>query len=205
MDGIGGVISLIIFIAFAVLRSSQKNAKQQQQQQQRPNTNASSGKSTLQSQLNRTMNQINDIKKAALEQTSGTTQQATFSQNANNSTRQNPYRSSLEGYQMEGTKVEGYQMEGAKVEGYQMEGTKVEGLEQKHSTNKFRPGSIAATESSMSSGFAGEGCDDHYDLELNYTGSIRKGRANTRPLYFSDNPLLQGIVMSQVLERPKRR
>jgi len=205
MDGIGGIISLIIFIAFAVLRSSQKNAKQQQQQQQqqRPNTantNTYGGNNTIQAQLNRAMNQINDIKKAAYEQT----QNALSSENKITTERQDVYRSSLEGQIVEGAKVEGYQVEGTIVEGYQMEGTKVEGLAQKHRTVKFKPGSHAVTETSMQPGFAGEGCDDHYDMELQYA-SVVKNRVNKNPLYFSDNPIVQGIVMSQVLERPKRR
>ncbi|MBN2879931.1 MAG: hypothetical protein JXN65_09920 [Clostridia bacterium] len=207
MDGIGGVISLIIFIAFAVLRGSQKNAKQQQQQQQRPNTtntNTYGSNNTIQAQLNRAMNQINDIKKAAYDQTQSTNPNAANNQNTMNPERQDVYRSSLEGQIVEGAKVEGYQVEGTIIEGYKMEGAQVEGLTQKHRTGKFKPDSYAAAETSMQPGFAGEGCDEHYDMEIEYS-SVVKNRVNKNPLYFSDNPLLQGIVMSQVLERPKRR
>ena len=200
MEGIGGIIWVVIIIAFTIINRSQKNAKSQQQ------GNNAQKNTTLQSQLNRAFQQINDIKNSASEQFNSPQQGNTPKAQGQNYQRPPAYQSSLEGYQMEGQKVEGYQMEGAKVEGYQVEGYKVEGLEEKHNTRKFDRKRFAVTESSMKRGYAGEGCDEHYDLGLTYSKSTNTNKKiNKKSLYFSDNPIIQGLVMSQILERPKRR
>ena len=189
MDGFSGtIIWIILGIIISIVSKAKKDAAKQQQQNS--SNNAAQG-STLQSQLKNAMNQINEIKNMATDQTR-------FQQNTSSAGIQTnksyPYANSLEGQVVEGTKVEGFQMEGAKVEGFQMEGQKVEGLAQKHSTKKFRENTVAVTESSMGAGYDGEGCDTHYDMELMFLWDIRQ-----------DTQILQGIIMSQVLERPKRR
>lgn len=199
MDGI--ITLIIIGIVFSLIKKFSANAKNQQQQNQNNNTASAAKSPTLQSQLNRALRQINEIKEAATQEFSQPAQQ----NRTNNVTvqRKPEYQSSLEGHQMEGHKVEGFRMEGDKVEGHKVEGYKVEGLAQKHSDSKFSRDRIAVTESSMKSGFAGEGCDDHYDLGIAY--SRKKKRPSKKYLHFSDNPIIQGVVVSQILERPKRR
>lgn len=198
-----------MFVVFSIIGRISKTAKKQQQQQQQyqqqrnSNTNASQ-KTTLQSQLNNALRQINDIKNYVSDEVNNANQSSSRSVPPARNGRQ-PYSSSLEGYQMEGHQVEGYQMEGAKVEGYRVEGQKVEGIEQKHDTNKFSSKKLAVTESSMQRGYAGEGCDEHYDMEIAYSSNKNGMKAKRKPLYFSDNPIIQGVVMSQVLERGKRR
>ena len=86
-----------------------------------------------------------------------------------------------------------------------MEGQKVEGLAQKHSTQKFKKNTFAVTESSMGAGYDGEGCDDHYNMQLVYSDAGSRRTAKRKTLDFSDNQILQGIIMSQVLERPRKR
>lgn len=198
MDSIGGIIWVAVAIIFTIMRAANKKAKQQQHQQGSNTTTVKSN--PLQSQLNNALKQINDIKTSAAVQTK---QNVPKIQSRTQQNQRPAYRSSLEGYQMEGHQVEGYQMEGAQVEGYQVEGHQVEGIARKHSDSKFRKDKIAVTESSMNGGYAGEGCEEHYDFELAYTGVSQK--TPKEMLYFSSNPVVQGVVMSQILERPKRR
>lgn len=199
MDNIGGIFLVIVGIIFAMISKANKAAKEQRAQQ---NGNPTA-KTTVQSQIRQAMQQINELKDTSMDE---------FTSSHKPSAPPQPpphgkpvYKSSLEGFQMEGAKVEGYQMEGTQVEGYQMEGTQVEGLANKHSDSKFqKKGAAAYTESSMQRGYAGEGCAVHYDasIKLSSTPSMRKAK---RTINFSENPVIQGIIMSQVLERPKRR
>ena len=199
MDGFSGIIIWIVLgIVISVVNKAKKEAKKQQQQSDGTPTQ----KTTLQSQLNRALDQINEIKNMSSDQAKSRQNVSSFKSQP---TQKYGSNGSLEGQIVEGVQVEGYQMEGAKVEGYKVEGAKVEGLAQKHSTNKFRKNTVAATESSMKSGFAGEGCDEHYDMELAYSDSSSRKASKRKTLDFSDNQILQGIIMSQVLERPRRR
>jgi len=199
MDSFIGII--IIGIVFSIISKVSKNAKQQQQQQK--NSSNTTKKTTLQSQLNKALNQINDIKTYVSDEVSNANQSNSKSVPPARNSRQQ-YSGTLEGHQMEGYKVEGHQMEGHIVEGHQVEGHQVEGIAQKHSTNKFSRDRIAVTENSMNKGYAGEGCDDHYDMDIAYTSGTRK-IPRRKPLYFSANPIIQGVVMSQILDRGKRR
>ncbi|MEX1377144.1 MAG: hypothetical protein AB1Z23_06680 [Eubacteriales bacterium] len=203
VENLGGLIWLIIVVVSIIARAQNKSKKQQQNQQYK-DVQSTPKKTTLQSQLNQVMNQISEIKTAAIDQA-----KQSLDVNANTrSIQSQPTRlpsnqSSLEGTKVEGFQVEGFQMEGTQVEGTRMEGTKVEGLSQMHSTLKFSKNKKAVTESSMKSGFAGEGCDEHYDMEIAYSKNASTGKP-IQTLRFSDNPIIQGVVMAQILERPKR-
>ena len=205
MDGIFGFI-VVISIIVSIISKAQKNKPQQNQNQ----SSGTKSPTTLQSQLNKALQQINEIKDGTADQSTQQQSQSkphqTFdrSRSFDRPQRIQGYSSSLEGRIVEGAQVEGYKMEGAKVEGQKVEGFQVEGLAQKHRTSKFNKDRIAVTESSMKQGFAGEGCDDHYDMGLAYSTSRNKLKPR-KYLEFSDNPIVQSVVMSQILERPKRR
>ena len=206
VDNIGGVIWVFIIIVSVIARISSK-AKKQQQQQQYKDTQATPKKTTFQAQLNQVLDQISEIKATAVDQAKQSFDingNARSTQSTGNANTVPAYRSSLEGDVVEGYQMEGYKMEGAKVEGTIMEGTKMEGLNPMHSTLKFSKDKKAYTESSMKSGFAGEGCDEHYDLNIEYTSPSTDKKALRQTLNFSDNPVIQGVVMAQILERPKR-
>jgi|GEM_PF-4366736 len=203
MEDFSGLIWIIGIVIFIVGRINKAAKQQQQKTTGKPNT---PHKSTIQSQLDRAMKQINDIKGMASEQF----EQHSNPQNGNKpvhtqsqKTSAPTYRSSLEGHIVEGHKVEGYKMEGTQVEGHKVEGHQVEGLKRRHNTSKFNKNKIEYTESSMKRGYAGEGCDEHYDMEIAYTKSTGK-KSKKQSLHFSDNPIVQGIVMSQIIERPRR-
>lgn len=218
---------LIFFIIFAIIGIASKNAKKNANQQQATQTNSKS------SSPKGVMQQITDLIEGVKTETissenTRTTNSQSHQPHINSKPKaytstmhtiesnQRVYKSTLEGfndeghkvegYQMEGHKVEGYQMEGQKVEGYQVEGYQVEGLKRKHSNSvDYNSHKNARTESSMGKGYMGEGCSDHYGLSYLESSEIPKKTALKKITAFSDNLIVQGIIMAEILERPRRR
>lgn len=69
-----------------------------------------------------------------------------------------------------------------------------------HSNMKSRLTSRNITESSMGKGFAGEGCQEHYDIEIVGRKQSKK-QGSRKGVNFSKNPYIQGIIMTEVLNR----